>query len=486
MSETLSQLRTRHPRFEYRRATWRHEPSTQQLVVEFEFLLAPDIEFRPSLVFHDVSAERVAQLDPQVIQHLVFEIGMVEILSYWKAACPSEIVISAGILSDAQRQFHLQLLQNGLSEFFYLNQIEEAWNPEFVTFVQGALTPSSETITPSAPTPGTQLQQRTLIPMGGGKDSVVTRETLREANAPFALMVMEYHNQPKLAEVLAVHAEDVIFRVDRTLDPRLLELNRQGYLNGHTPFSALLSFVSVLTAYLHDFAYVALSNEHSANEPNIVWNGHDINHQYSKSLEYERAVQQRVAEIFAAGAAQATTHAAGPHYFSFLRPLAELHIAAAFTQWPEYFGHFLSCNRGQKQGKWCGECPKCVFVAIMLGAFLPPSELTSIFTKPMFEDENLWPIIEELTGLRPTKSFECVGLREESRIGLWLALERHPELKTTAWGRLAIEKIFSTQPVTADTAREFLTRFESLNTLPAFFQPIMEQIQAHTKEKLTV
>lgn len=480
MSEILSQLRTRHPRFEYRRASWRHEPGLQQLVIEFEFAMAPDIEFHPSIVFHDVSAERMAQLDPRVIQDLVFEIGMVEILSYWKAACPSEIVVSAGRLSEAQKSFHLNLLQNGLSEFFYLNHIEEAWDPGFVTFTQGAVSAEVGNAGEASSTAATiaPLQQRTLIPMGGGKDSIVTRETLREAGTPFSLLTMTYYDQPKLEEVLRVHSDDQLFRVERHRDDRLQELNRQGYLNGHTPFSALLSFVSVLAAYLHDFAYVALSNEHSANEPNIVWNGHDINHQYSKSLEYERALQTRVATIF-----EAST---GPTYFSFLRPLAEVQIAAAFTQWPEYFGHFLSCNRGQKQGKWCGQCPKCVFVAIMLGAFLPPSELTQIFAKPMFEDKSLWPIVEELTGLRPTKSFECVGLREESKIGLWLALERHPELRDTAWGKLTQEKLLTPQPITNEAARAFLTRFESLDTLPALFQPIMQQLQQRISQKLAV
>ena len=68
--------------------------------------------------------------------------------------------------------------------------------------------------------------------------------------------------------------------VTRTIDPRLLELNKRGFLNGHTPFSALLSFLGVTCAVLLDYRSVIVSNERSSNEANVEFLGTQVNHQY--------------------------------------------------------------------------------------------------------------------------------------------------------------------------------------------------------------
>jgi hypothetical protein len=86
-----------------------------------------------------------------------------------------------------------------------------------------------------------------------------------------------------------------IFIIEREIDPLLLKVNAKGYLNGHTPFSAMLAFYTVLAAHLTQTRDIALSNESSANEATIV--GTEINHQYSKSLEFERDFQDYVAHF---------------------------------------------------------------------------------------------------------------------------------------------------------------------------------------------
>jgi len=74
--------------------------------------------------------------------------------------------------------------------------------------------------------------------------------------------------------------------------------------------------------------------------------------------------------------------------------------------------------------KWCGECPKCLFVFISLAAFLPKAEVLDIFGKNLFEDKNLIPLFEELVGVRNFKPFECVGTKEEVKEALEKILER--------------------------------------------------------------
>jgi hypothetical protein len=182
----------------------------------------------------------------------------------------------------------------------------------------------------------------------------------------------------------------------------MLRLNKEGFLNGHTPFSALVAFSSVLTAYVNGIENVALSNENSANEATIA--GTDINHQYSKSFEFESDFIKYEREFIDSGVS----------YFSLLRPLSEIAIAKIFSRYEAYHSVFRSCNLGSKENRWCGVCAKCLFVYIILAPFLPTEKLVEIFGKDLFTDESLIPIMHELTGQAPEKPFECVGSRDEA------------------------------------------------------------------------
>ncbi|MCF0201682.1 MAG: hypothetical protein HUK16_10095, partial [Bacteroidales bacterium] len=246
------------------------------------------------------------------------------------------------------------------------------------------------------------LEEKVVIPVGGGKDSVVSLELLRNAIDAIPLIV-----NPRGATLNCVktagYADDAIIVVNRTLDPVMLQLNKEGFLNGHTPFSAMLAFVTLLLSFGSGCRYVALSNESSANESTVP--GTNINHQYSKSIEFERDFREYVAENIN------TKY----QYFSFLRPLNEMQIAWFFSQFKAYHRVFRSCNAGSKTDSWCGRCPKCLFTWLILSPFLSREDLTAIFGKDLMADAALRPIFEELNGMAPVKPFECVGTVEEVR-----------------------------------------------------------------------
>ena len=75
--------------------------------------------------------------------------------------------------------------------------------------------------------------------------------------------------------------------MNRTMDPKLFVMNQEGYYNGHVPISGIIAFVLVTAAYLYDYKYIVMSNEKSANEGNTVLEGIEINHQRSKSYQFE-------------------------------------------------------------------------------------------------------------------------------------------------------------------------------------------------------
>ena len=186
----------------------------------------------------------------------------------------------------------------------------------------------------------------------------------------------------------------------RTLDSRMLELNKQGYLNGHTPFSAMAAFASVITSIVYEKEYICLSNEASANESTIK--GSKVNHQYSKTFEFEEDFKFYMDHYITDKI----------HYFSLLRPLSELQITYIFSSLKAYHSVFRSCNVGSKDEKWCGKCAKCLFVAIMLSAFISDEEIEHIFGKDILNDPELESLFEQLTGISVNKPLQSLIKRK--------------------------------------------------------------------------
>ena len=184
-------------------------------------------------------------------------------------------------------------------------------------------------------------------------------------------------------------------------------------MNGHTPFSSVIAFLSMYVGFITGADDVILSNESSANESNI--GGQTVNHQYSKSFEFERDFDLFRRRSFPQSAV----------YFSLLRPFCELQIAKQFAAYPQYHPIFRSCNRGSKKNIWCGECPKCLFVAIMLSPFLEPEKLNEIFGCNMLDKADLKEDFDGLCGFTGLKPFECVGTAEEVTLALSMTAEKY-------------------------------------------------------------
>ena len=242
-----------------------------------------------------------------------------------------------------------------------------------------------------------------LIPVGGGKDSCVTLELLKEHKKDNLCLVIGDKTPQLKAIKKAGYKDSQIIHIKRTIDKRLLELNEKGFLNGHTPFSAMLAFTSYFVAYLAGKRYIAISNEQSSNESNVK--GEKINHQYSKSFEFECDFEEYSNKYLKAPV----------KYFSFLRPLNELQIAKLFSEMKKYHKIFRSCNKGSKEipWKWCCNCPKCLFVFIILSPFLYKKKLVKIFKNDLYENKNLLETFIGLCGYGEVKPFECVGTYEE-------------------------------------------------------------------------
>ncbi|MDP2423124.1 MAG: hypothetical protein U1C46_02880 [Bacteroidales bacterium] len=383
-AKKFQQLRIEYPWLAYE--SFRYGYDQGVLWAEFHFNLAGKYSFRPT--FRIENRPFYQHVDEAAIENLVFHIGMVEMISYWKAACPPRVIIKPFFLNPEAQAWWRKLFFHGLGEFFHTNGILPGYDDVVNFEFEGANTNKPFSL---------PVGRGDLLPVGGGKDSALSLALLTGANRsviPFLLNPVAASIQLIVRAGLAL---DEAVVVHRTIDPTLLWLNAQGFLNGHTPFSALLAFMALLGSTLTGSSNIVLSNESSANEATIP--GTTINHQYSKSFEFEkdfrRYYQQHISADF--------------NYFSFLRPINELQIAGLFAKLKSFHPVFRSCNAGSKTGEWCGKCPKCLFTYIILSPLMPGADVEAIFGRDLFSDADLRTYFNQLCGLTEEKPFDCIG-----------------------------------------------------------------------------
>ncbi len=320
-------------------------------------------------------------------------------LSYYKAAASPVVVVDGG-LTDAEHAFLAALLRGGLGEFAYRNDLVAALTPR-IDAERLAPTPAAPLVDPSA---------QPLVAVGGGKDSVVSIETLKAAG--FAPLLFSVNRFAAIDRCVRTSGCGYVSAA-RKLDSLLLDINTHGAHNGHVPVTAVNSLAGLLTSHALGAGPVVMSNERSANYGNLTWQGHDINHQWSKTLAFENLLRGTLTDSYPAAP-----------YFSLLRPLSELQIAGRFARHPQYFDQFTSCNKSfrlderQRATHWCCDCPKCLFVFLILAPYLPPATLVGIFGENLLDEPRQADELSRILGYTGYKPFECVGDEVEARQAL--------------------------------------------------------------------
>lgn len=330
-----------------------------------------------------------------VLDHIFFLMHIAWGITYYKAFLSPEIKIESGVLTEEERSFFERFYLNGLGEFSVKNNLH--LNIHFPH------TNAKQKGYPTVP-----LADAALVPLGGGKDSAVVIELLKGHIPVFTIAMGHARPIIECARVADVpYLEGV-----RQIDPQLLELNKTGTVyNGHVPITGLLAFFLWAESVLKGIRFVAMGCERSANVGNMIWDGHQINHQYSKSIEFERDFEKLTRPVTPSF-----------KYFSLLRPLSEIHIAKLFAdRCRGYFDVFTSCNKAfkldlsKRLDRWCGHCDKCRFVFLILAPFMDKNKLVQIVGNNPLNDPEQIKGYEELLGLSGHKPFECVGEVEECR-----------------------------------------------------------------------
>lgn len=329
----------------------------------------------------------------QVLQYLHIAAG----ISYYKAFLPHDLVLDIYPINKSEADFFNRFYINGLGEFAVRNHLHPFKNINF---------PYREDL--QRKVTDLDFAEAALVPIGGGKDSCLAAELLKKNGVDVTAVACG--NPRPITEVIKLSGMDEII-IKRQIDPLLIELNQKGEVyNGHVPITGILAFVLWISAILYDKKYVVMSCERSASSGNMTYDGVKINHQYSKSLDFEKDfynLTQTITPQF--------------RYFSLLRPLSELNIARLFVQnCVKYFDVFTSCNKAFKLDEkkrlnhWCGNCDKCRFVFLILAPFMDKQKLLDIVGSNPLDDASQLEDYEKLLGLKGHKPFECVGEFKES------------------------------------------------------------------------
>jgi UDP-N-acetyl-alpha-D-muramoyl-L-alanyl-L-glutamate epimerase len=338
-------------------------------------------------------------------------------VSYYKTAAPPVIDLGETALTELEQAFLRNFYLQGLGEFAYRNALDltdlrikaDVWPVEPLS--AGSMGHISR-------------GGRALVPFGGGIDSIVSVEHVRQRADVALFVVSRPGDRFEAIERPAAVSGLPVVRAGREIDQQLMRSAELGFLNGHVPVTGILSAIAVLAAVLDERDAVVMSNEWSASVPTLEHDGRPVNHQYSKSASFEAAFR----EVLAADPAGL------PGYFSMLRDRTELWIADKFAGLERYHGSFRSCNRAfhldksLRLGHWCGQCDKCCFIDLILAPFMSAEALRAVFAadgggpEPLTKPE-LAPKFRALLGAG-TKPFECVGEVSECRAAVLLAARR--------------------------------------------------------------
>ncbi|MFA6422167.1 MAG: UDP-N-acetylmuramoyl-L-alanine--D-glutamate ligase [Candidatus Buchananbacteria bacterium] len=372
---------------------------------KIEFLNSKPLLFTEILEFP--KPFKLDKIPAQLLKNSLANLHLILGISYFKLYCPPEFKMKYKLNKEGADFWHA-VYQKGLGEFLYQNKLDPKIIPQFPSQKKSEF----ESVY-------YQRKSRSLVGIGGGKDSLVVAELMKENKMDFTGWIVETNFDSQLIKNVISKLDIDSLKIKRLLDRKIFEKHPDSF-NGHIPISAVLAFIGVLTGIIYDYKNIVVSNEYSSNFGNIKYKGLEINHQWSKSAEFEKMFQDYCKKYIAQNV----------NYFSALRPFYEIRIAELLSKYPKYLSTFSSCNRnfkisGHSDKLWCGECPKCIYTFLLLSAFLSKEKLVKIFGKNLFDDLKLLSLFKDVLGWGKMKPFDCVGTFDEARAALYLAKDKY-------------------------------------------------------------
>src|SRR3989344_239600 len=384
--------------------SYKFEPLEKRVIFNYktDFSTGEPLVFKEVIVLPQIP--KTGHLPEGILEKLLQSLHIILGISYYKLYCATRVKLPY-ILTEQEAEFWNVVYQKGLGEFFYRNKLDPNISPKF----------------PFSKNKKDKIfrlneNKKIILGIGGGKDSLVSAELLKQGGFDATGFSVQTNKDYRIIDEVIQKIPLDELKIQRFLD---WQVHQKHQYAGHIPISAVYGFLGVFCSALFGYSYFVASNEHSSNFGNLKYKGLEINHQWSKSLEFEKLFQEYIKNYLSPDLS----------YFSLLRSFYEIRIVEIFSKYKKYFPHFSSCNRNFAIGHdgrtlWCGECPKCVFIFTLLSAFLKKEELIGIFGKNLYQNKNLLPLFNDVLGFGKIKPFDCVGTFEESQSAIFLAKEK--------------------------------------------------------------
>jgi hypothetical protein len=155
-------------------------------------------------------------------------------ISYYKTYLPPTIDHAYSMTSE-EAEFWNSVFKNGLGEFLFKNGLSAERLAKF-TEQTGQIVPGVED--------DINWQETALLGIGGGKDSIVAGELLKELGIPTSGFVLATGENRGQAQAVADVMQIEMLGVERRIDPQILELNRRAdTYNGHIPISLIFALI---------------------------------------------------------------------------------------------------------------------------------------------------------------------------------------------------------------------------------------------------
>ncbi len=366
--------------------------------VKFKFGLVKT--FTDQLKLNNIEKEHWKKVPKEVLEPTLQSLLIMLGINYWSAFPTKNINIRSFSLTREQAHFWESLYLNGLAEFFYIRKIDFR---NLIAF------PYVNSLTSPVPKQY-KLPNRALLLNGAGKDSILSAEMLKASGISFDF----FSFAPTLAHKrIAKLVGAKTISVTRHSDPFI---NTIAY-----PSVSTFTFIATLLAELLGYDSIVFSNEHSADFGNLDYLGLQVNHQWCKSSEAEKMINNYIKSYITPSIST----------YSLLREYSELEIVRRFVNYPKYLYNVTSCNSYFWEPKlvqflsrtnyWCNQCPKCIFLFACFSAFLPKKEVINIFGANLYTKKNLLPLFKKILGIQGFKPLDCVGEPEEMILAMHYA-----------------------------------------------------------------
>ena len=115
----FEKLRKEYKKFTYEK--YDINETFSEIIITYYFNIDGKEKFNPTLKFSK-SIIKNNNIDKDFFNYLVFHIGLIELISYWKCICPKEVEVSAGYIDHEQIEWFKKLYSSGLE--IKINQLE--------------------------------------------------------------------------------------------------------------------------------------------------------------------------------------------------------------------------------------------------------------------------------------------------------------------------------------------------------------------------